>query len=71
MIGARFKGGDLISINASFVFLWGLGDVIGPFVGGTAIDSFGPDGMPAVGVVACALFLGLVLFRRQNDAASN
>ena len=71
MIGARFKGGDLISINASFVFLWGLGDVIGPLVGGAAIDSFGPDGMPAVGVVVCALFLGLVLFRRQNDAASN
>lgn len=67
MIGSRFKGADLVSINASFVFLWGLGDVIGPFISGTAIDAFGPDGMPGVGVVVCALFLGLVLFRRRSD----
>ncbi|MDJ0956270.1 MAG: MFS transporter [Arenicellales bacterium] len=71
MIGVRFKGADLVSINASFVFLWGLGDVIGPFIGGAAIDTFGPDGMPAVGVCVCTLFLALVLFRRRQDAISN
>lgn len=68
MIGGRFKGADLISVNASFVFLWGLGDVIGPLISGAAIDAFGPDGMPGVGVVVCALFLGMVLFRRRNQA---
>ena len=71
MIGVRFKGAELVSINASFVFMWGLGDVIGPFIGGAAIDTFGPDGMPAVGVVVCALFLGLVLVRRGKDAVAN
>ena len=70
MIGVRFKGADLVSINASFVFVWGLGDVIGPFFGGAAIDALGPDGMPAVGVVVCALFLGFVLFRRRHDAVA-
>jgi MFS family permease len=67
MIGGRFKGADLISVNASFVFLWGLGDVMGPFISGAAIDAFGPDGMPGVGVVVCALFLGLVLLRRNSQ----
>ena len=71
MIGVRFKGADLVSINASFVFLWGLGDVIGPFISGAAIDIFGPDGMPAVGVVVCALFLALVLVRRRQDIVSS
>lgn len=66
MIGSRFKGADLISVNASFVFFWGLGDVIGPFITGAAIDTFGADGMPGVGVIVCALFLGLVLLRRGS-----
>ena len=71
MIGVRFKGADLVSINASFVFLWGLGDVVGPFIGGAAIDTFGPDGMPAVGVIVCALFIGLILVRRGKDAVAS
>lgn len=70
MIGAQFKGSDLISINASFVFLWGLGDVIGPFISGAAIDTFGPNGMPAVGVVVCALFLGLLIVRHRLESES-
>lgn len=69
MIGSRFKGAELVSINASFVFMWGLGDVIGPFISGAAIDAFGPDGMPGVGVVVCAVFLGIVLSRRRVDPA--
>lgn len=67
MIGARFKGADLISINAAFVFLWGLGDVIGPFITGAAIDVFGPDGMPGVGVAVCAIFLAVVVLRRDRE----
>ena len=70
MMGSRFKGGDLISVNASFVFLWGLGDVVGPFFSGAAIDAFGPDGMPATGVLVCALFLGLILLRRRSESES-
>lgn len=63
MIGARFKGSDLVGINASFVFLWELGSVIGPTISGTAMDTMGPEGMPLVGCVLCALFLGFLLWR--------
>lgn len=63
MIGQRFQGADLVGINASFVFLWGMGTVVGPLFGGGAMEVFGPDGMPAVGAGLCALFLGLVIWR--------
>jgi MFS family permease len=66
MIGIRFKGADLVSINASFVFLWGLGDVVGPFISGTAIDVWGPDGLPVTGAVVCALFLVFIVSRRER-----
>ena len=63
MIGARFKGTDLVGINASFIFLWGLGDVIGPAFSGGAMWALGPDGMPLVGVVFSAAFLAFILRR--------
>lgn len=69
MIGARFRGADLVSVNAAFVFLWGSGDVAGPFLSGAAIDAMGPDGMPGVGVAVCASFLVLILWRRGAESA--
>ncbi len=68
MIGARFKHADLVSINASFVFLWGLGDVVGPSISGGAIDVWGPDGLPATGAVICALFLVFIVWQRRGGA---
>ncbi len=68
MIGARFKHADLVSINASFVFLWGLGDVVGPSISGAAIDIWGPDGLPATGAVVCALFLVFIAWQRRRGA---
>ncbi len=63
MIGTRFKGTELIGINASFIFLWGLGDVVGPAFSGGAMHALGPDGMPLVGVVFSAAFLAVILRR--------
>lgn len=63
MIGVRFKGADLVGVNASFVFLWGIGGVIGPFFSGSAMDGMGPEGMPLVGATFCALFLGFLIWR--------
>ena len=63
MIGHRFQGADLVGINASFVFLWGLGTVVGPFISGSAMETFGPDGMPGVGATLCAVFVALVVWR--------
>ena len=67
MIGVRFKNAELVSINASFVFLWGLGDVVGPFVSGAAIDIWGPDGLPGTGTLICALFLLIVVSQRRRS----
>ncbi len=68
MIGQRFEGADLVGINASFVFLWGLGMVLGPSLGGAAMDLFGPEGMPVMAVVFCVLFLGVILGRIRARA---
>ena len=67
MIGTRFKGTDLIGINASFIFLWGLGDVIGPAFSGGAMWAMGPDGMPLVGVVFSAAFFAFILYRIRTQ----
>ena len=65
MIGVRFKDADLVGINASFVFLWGVGGVMGPFFSGSAMDVMGPEGMPLMGVIFCALFLIFLLWRMR------
>jgi MFS family permease len=66
MMGRRYRGADLIGVNTSFVFIWGVGATVGPGLGGSAMSAFGPDGMPALGVVFCAVFLVICL--RQGEA---
>ena len=63
MMGRRYRGADLIGVNTSFVFIWGVGAAVGPGLSGGAMAAFGPDGMPAVGMLLCAAFL-LVCLRR-------
>ena len=60
-------GDDLIGVNTSFVFVWGAGAAVGPGMAGAAMHTFGPDGMPALGVVLCAAFL-LLLLRTRSEA---
>ena len=61
MMGRSYRGADLIGVNTSFVFIWGLGAAVGPSLSGTAMDLFGPDGMPIVGALLCAVFVLVVL----------
>ena len=63
MMGRRYRGADLIGVNTSFVFIWGVGAAVGPGLSGGAMAAFGPDGMPAVGMLLCVAFL-LVCLRR-------
>jgi len=63
MMGSRFKGADLIGINASFVFLWGLGMVAGPSITGVAMDLIGPNGLPVVAITFCSIFLAIIVRR--------
>jgi MFS family permease len=65
MMGRRYRGADLIGVNTSFVFIWGVGATLGPGLSGSAMTAFGPDGMPALGVLLCAAFLIVCLRPEQ------
>jgi len=45
-LGHRFSGGHLLAGNSVFGLMWGLGGIVGPSVAGTAMDLFGPKGLP-------------------------
>ncbi len=67
-MGRRFKGGALIGVTTTFMFLWATGAVIGPGISGLAIELGGPDAMPYTGAVLTMAFIGLLIMRiRQND----
>lgn len=57
-LGRNFEGDLLLAGNAAFTVGWGLGGVLGPPLGGAAMQLFGHAGLPAVLVV---IFAGLNL----------
>jgi MFS family permease len=57
MAGDRFRGGDLVSVNAAMIVAYGLGGLAGPPVGGAAMDIRNPQGLLWLFVV---LFAGLL-----------
>jgi MFS family permease len=57
MAGDRFRGGDLVSVNAAMIIAYGLGALTGPPLGGAAMDLHNPQGLPWLFVV---LFAGLL-----------
>jgi MFS family permease len=59
LVGERFRGADLVTANASFGLLWGFGILVGPFLSGTAMDIWDPNGFP--GVIAAVTFAVLVI----------
>ncbi len=66
IVGQRFKGEDLITANAAFGVLWGIGSLAGPALGGMAMDIWDPEGLPAVLALASAAFLALALVRQMR-----
>jgi len=64
LVGERFRGPDLMTANASFGLLWGFGILVGPFLSGTAMDIWDPDGFPGTLAAVTALVLLITLFRR-------
>ncbi len=60
-MGERFRGGELVGITTSFMFLWALGSFIAPALSGGAMELVGPDGMPMLAAVLSVLFLALLL----------
>jgi MFS family permease len=45
MAGDRFRGGELISANAAIIIAYGLGGLVGPPLGGAAMDIDNPQGL--------------------------
>jgi MFS family permease len=69
MLGEQFSGADLVAGNAAFGLAWGTGSMVGPAAGGVAMRLGGPDGLPAVMGVACALLTAFILYRLQARSA--
>jgi MFS family permease len=70
LLGQRFKGPDLAGANASFVFAYGIGALLGPPISGLAMDIWDPHGLAVFLAVLCAgyLIFGLrAAARRQVD----
>ena len=57
MVGDRFHGGDLIAANAGIVIAYGLGGLLGPTLGGAAMDLRNPDGLLGLFIVVFAVLL--------------
>ena len=66
IMGRRFKGADLVAVNAAFVVFWGLGAITGPTATGAAIEAWGLDAMPMVVAACCLLYLPLAIIRLKR-----
>ncbi|MBO6798296.1 MFS transporter [Maricaulis sp.] len=48
LLGERFTGGAIATANATFIFAYGVGSLVGPPTAGLAMDAVGPWGLLAV-----------------------
>jgi MFS family permease len=69
LLGQRFKGSRLAEANAAFVFMYGVGSLVGPPAAGLAMDLWNPNGLPGFLALVCAayLVLGLVTLMRRRS----
>ncbi len=62
IFGERFKGSALIAGASAFAAMWGIGGIISPPSIGYAMESYGPNAMPAImGAVYALLAVFIVL----------
>lgn len=61
MTGARFTGADMVAANAALIMGYGLGALIGPELGGAAMDAWNPTGLL---MLLAVLFIGLFVVIR-------
>jgi MFS family permease len=62
LLGQSFPAGQFAAANASFIVLYELGSVTGPFIGGGAMDLVGPHGMLLMVGAAALGFLAVAAF---------
>ena len=61
-LGDRFSGALLLAGNSAFGIVWGIGGIVGPLVGGTAMDLMGPEGLP-ITLAILFVILGLAAIK--------
>ncbi|MEE8188169.1 MAG: MFS transporter [Kiloniellales bacterium] len=64
-LGDRFRGALLLAGSAAFAAMWGVGGILGPPLGGAAMEAFGPDGLPLMLFVSYAALAILGFLRRR------
>jgi MFS family permease len=69
MAGERFRGAELVTANAALIAGYGAGGLLGPALGGAAMDLWNPDGLLMSLALLFALFLVVTLF--SSRAASS
>ncbi|NIA68590.1 MFS transporter [Pelagibius litoralis] len=62
VLGERFSGSLLMAGSASFAFIYGIGGGLGPLLGGTVLEGFGPDAM--MGLFGLVFLVLALLVRR-------
>jgi len=62
-LGSTFKGSDLAAANAAFAMLYAIGTLIGPSLGGVAMDIWNPHGLAVVLGLIAAVFVSIVAYR--------
>ena len=66
ILGQRFRGRDLMTANAAFGVLWGVGSLTGPAITGVAMDLRDPGGMPVTLSIVSGIFLLILLIRSRR-----
>lgn len=69
IVGQRFSGAELVTANAAFGTLWGIGVLLGPLIGGISMHLHDPDGLIYCWALAAGLFLILFGYRRRMAEA--
>lgn len=66
LVGQRFRGAELVTANAAFGVLWGLGTLLGPSLAGVLMHWVDPGGLPLTWALLAVVFLLLLLAERQR-----
>ncbi len=66
LLGERYSGSQLVAANATSAMVWGIGGIIGPAIGGWAMDAFGPQGLPLTLAIGCAIFIAVAVRRHPQ-----
>lgn len=66
ILGERFKGAELMTANAAFGLMWGVGLAIGPTLAGAAMDVWDPHGFAVVLTLGSVVFVIVTGLRRLS-----